>query len=79
MHGKPEQNLNLLTAIRQRGLTQKAVARATGLSESKLSNILNGWIVPSAKEKKNLSFFLNEKPSKIFEEVMKKKITAKPC
>jgi hypothetical protein len=48
-------NIRLKTKIIERGLSQLKVARDTGVSDSYLSKVINGWVDPSKDMKAKLA------------------------
>ncbi len=59
-------NLKLKTKILASGKPQLWVAHSIGISESWLSKIVMGWVVPSAKIKSDIARLLNCKMEEIF-------------
>ena len=59
-------NLLLKHAITDSELSQVAIARAAKIHETKLSQIVNGWRVPSDDERKAIAKALRRKVSDVF-------------
>ena len=51
-------NLNVKIAILNTGKTQAEIARELKIHQSRLSNIVNGWIKPKENERRTLSNYL---------------------
>lgn len=61
-------NLRLKEILAQRGVTLKDFARLSGISQSNLSNYLNGNISPTLDTLKKIASFLNIDVSELFRE-----------
>jgi transcriptional regulator with XRE-family HTH domain len=66
MIGNPEPNFELLKLLRKLRISQKMLARAIRISESKISNVVNGWTEPSQAEKERICLVLGVDEKKIF-------------
>jgi len=60
-------NVLLKSKIFEKGLTQKAIAQETGISEAYLSMLINGKYIPTEFEKKNIADFLGYKQEELFQ------------
>ncbi len=63
---KTKPNLRLLNAMKEKGLTKKAVSEQSPISESMLSLAVNGRFVPSDKHKERLARVLSKKVEDLF-------------
>lgn len=57
----------LKLAIVNSGFSQFQIARFTGLADSRLSKIVNGWAEPSAEERTELARVLNQPEELLFD------------
>jgi transcriptional regulator with XRE-family HTH domain len=62
----PEMNLSLKMLIVKRRMSQVAIARKTGISESRLSRIVHGHDEPTAAEKQAIARVLRAKVVDLF-------------
>jgi len=59
-------NLTLKIAILESGLSQQEVAKAIGIHESRMSQIVNGWRESTDAERKALARLLKRKATDLF-------------
>ena len=62
-----EQNLKLLTAIRQRGMRQTDFAKAAGDHFTFVSRVINGWINLDDRRKSKYAKILGKEVQDLFE------------
>ena len=62
-----EQNLKLLTAIRERGMRQVDFAKAVGDHSTFVSRVVNGWINLDESRKTKYAKILGKPVTEIFE------------
>ena len=62
----PVKNQKLRNAIAGRGLTQRQVSFALGVSEGFLSSVIRGYKKPPDSLVERLSFFFGQKPDDLF-------------
>ena len=58
-------NIPLAVVLREKGISQGQLARNCGLSETKLSRIINGLDVPKTEEIERISKALNMNPKSL--------------
>jgi transcriptional regulator with XRE-family HTH domain len=59
-------NIKLKTRIIEKGLSQLKIARDTGVSDSYLSKVVNGWVDPPKEVKAKLAGVLGSNIKEIF-------------
>ena len=59
--------LGLKAAILQRGQTQRQVARAADVPESRFSSIVNGWVNPTDAERVRIAKLLGQPADILFD------------
>jgi transcriptional regulator with XRE-family HTH domain len=59
--------LGLKAAMLQRGLKQREISRLAVVPENRLSSIVNGWVEPTADERKKLSAVLRQPEGVLFD------------
>jgi hypothetical protein len=62
-----EQNLKLLTAIREQGMRQVDFAKAVGDHETFVSRVVNGWVNLDDRRKAKYSKVLGKSVQEIFD------------
>lgn len=60
------QRLQLKFAILAAGKTQRRVAADSGITENRFSEIVCGWIDPTADERTRIAAVLNASPERLF-------------
>lgn len=59
--------LGLKAAILQSGQTQRQLARAADVAESRFSGIVNGWVEPTDAERGRIAKLLNQPAHVLFD------------
>ena len=60
-------NKRLMLALVDVGLTQRELARRSGVHETTLSRIVNGRLIPSSDEARRIAKVLGRAPSDLFD------------
>ncbi len=60
--------LDLKIAMLARGKTQRQVAWQSGISENRLSQIVQGWVEPTAREQTAIAAAVRAPPENLFAE-----------
>ena len=63
---KPTPNLKLLTAIRLKAWTQKELSEKSGISEAYISQMINGYRIPTDQQKRDIAAALSVQAGKVF-------------
>ena len=64
-----DKNRNLVLALMDNHLTQRELARRSGVHETRLSLMVNSRLVPSESEAERIAEALRRKPFELFREV----------
>jgi transcriptional regulator with XRE-family HTH domain len=67
MQQTPQKNLPLLTAMATHGMTNRKLARATGLHEITISRLLNSRGYPTPDTQRKIAKALDTVPAQLFE------------
>jgi len=63
-----KQNINLLSAIREKGMRQVDFAKVVGDHHTFLSRVINGWVNLDEGRKAKYARALGKKPAELFKE-----------
>jgi len=64
-----DKNRNVILALLDNRLTQRELARRSGVHETRLSLMVNGRLVPSESEADRIAKTLNRKPFELFKQI----------
>lgn len=64
-----DKNRNIVLALLDHRLTQRELARRSGVHETRLSLMVNGRLVPSESEANRIAEALKRKPSELFKQI----------